>query len=566
MRCQVRYPILPVLVALIAVAACVPIPEPDQTIAASTGTVQPVAPTRPAQPSENIAGLGSARGSTENEEGHIRIDTESAYRAIDGDVDSVWSSQKHPTQWFAVAFDDLYLIDAVEMVVAQVPAGPTTHEVWVGNGSGTRTLHKRLAEVHSEDGQTLRVTIDPPRIAKEVLVLTVHSPSWVAWREVRVFGWPASAPQDRAEAPQMKLEESVTGLTFPVQITHSDDGSGRIFVVEQVGRVRIIRPGPALDNGAAEAGNKTLFLDITDRVGCCWERGLFSIVFPPNYSTSRHFYLNYTNKEGNTVISRFTTSDDPDRADPDSEDIVLTIDQLDHLHNGGRMAFSPRDGYLYVGNGDGGAWYHNTGQDPNSLLGKMLRIDVESDVKPYGIPEGNPFTAVDGYRDEIWALGLRNPWGFAFDKKTGALFIPDVGNSRREEVNFQPASSSGGENYGWPMMEGSICFDHWPCSERAEGLIPPVAEYDHTQGCAVAGGVVYRGSAFPHLQGIFLYSDYCRGQIWGLKRPEPRSQDVWQSDLVLNAAFPVSSIGEDEEGNVYVASYADGVIYMLAER
>ena len=563
---QTRFFRLIVLFAFMAVAACVPIPEPDQPITASTGTVQPMAPTRPTQLSENIAGLGTGRGSTENELGHQVIDEESAYLAIDGDVGSIWSSQNHAMQWFSITFDDLYLIDGVEMVVAQAPAGPTTHEVWVENGSGTRTLHKRIVDVYTEDGQTLRVTLEPPRIAKEVLILTVHSPSWVAWREVRVFGSLASIPKDTAEAPQMKLDKIATGLELPVQITHADDGSGRIFVVEQKGRVRIIRNGLAPNAGAARSGNETPFLDISDRVSCCNERGLFNIAFPPTYSTSQHFYLSYTNKDGTTVISRFTTSDDPDRADPDSEEIVLTIDQPNELHNGGRMAFGPKDGYLYIGNGDGGLWHENTGQNTSTLLGKILRIDVESDVKPYSIPASNPFTQVDGYRDEIWALGLRNPWGFAFDKQTGALFIPDVGNSKREEINYQPASNTGGENYGWSIMEGSICFDFWPCSERVDGLTAPVAEYDHSQGCAIVGGVVYRGSKYPHMQGVFLYADFCRGQIWGLTRPELDSQDVWQSARLVNASVPISSIGEDEEGNIYVTGYSEGTVYIITER
>ena len=486
--------------------------------------------------------------------------------AIDGDVDSIWSSQKHATQWFSITFDDLHLIDGVEMVVAQAPAGPTTHEVWVGNGSGTRTLHKRIVDVYSEDGQTLHITLDPPRIAKEVLILTVHSPSWVAWREVRVFGSLASIPKDTAGAPQMKLDKIAAELEMPVQVTHADDGSGRIFVVEQRGRIRIIRNGPAPNTGAARHGNETPFLDISDRVSCCWERGLFNIVFPPTYSTSQHFYLNYTNKDGTTVISRFTTSDDPDRADPDSEKIVLTIDQPSDIHNGGRMAFGPQDGYLYIGNGDGGHWIENTAQNPSTLLGKILRIDVESNIKPYSIPASNPLTQVDGYRDEIWALGLRNPWGFAFDKQTGALFIPDVGSNGREEINYQPASSAGGENYGWAIMEGSTRFAFLSSREHVDGLTPPVAEYDHSQGCAIVGGVVYRGSKYPHMQGIFLYSDFCSGRIWGLTRPELDSQDVWQSALLVNASVPISSIGEDEEGNVYATGYAEGVVYMITVR
>ena len=563
---QTRFFRLIVLFAFMAVAACVPIPEPDQPITASTDTVQPVAPTRPTHLSENITRLGTARGSTENEIGHRIVDEESAYLAIDGDVDSTWSSQKYAMQWFSIAFDDLHLIDGVEMVVAQAPAGPTTHEVWVENGSGTRTLHKRIADVYTEDGQTLRVTIEPPRVVREVWILTVQSPSWVAWREVRVFGSLASIPKDTAGAPHIKLDKIATKLEMPVQVTHANDGSGRIFVVEQRGRIRIIRNGPAPNTGAERHGNETPFLDISDRVSCCWERGLFNIVFPPTYSTSQHFYLSYTNKGGATVISRFTTSDDPDRADPDSEEIVLTVDQPREIHNGGRMAFGPQDGYLYIGIGDSGVWWENSGQNTNTLLGKILRIDVESDVKPYGIPASNPFTQVDGYRDEIWALGLRNPWGFAFDKQTGALFIPDVGSNEREEVNYQPPSSAGGENYGWSIMEGSICFQFWTCREGAAGFTAPVAEYEHPRGCAIVGGVVYRGNKYPHMQGIFLYSDFCGGRIWGLTRPELDSQDVWQSALLVNASVPISSIGEDEEGNVYATGYAEGVVYMITER
>ena len=254
-----RFPILPVLIALMAVAACVPIPEPDQTIAASTEAVQPATPTRPRQLSENVTGLGTARGSTMNEKGHYEIDNGLAYRAVDDDVNSYWSAEQHATQWFSIVFDNLYLIDRVEMVVAQAPAGPSTHEVWIGNGSGTLTFHKRLEEDYTEDGQTLHVPLDPPRVAQEVLILTVDSPSWVAWREVRVFGWPASVAQDRAGAARVKLEKIATGLVFPVHVTHAGDGSGRIFVVEQEGRIRIIRNGHAPNSGAAETWKWSTF-------------------------------------------------------------------------------------------------------------------------------------------------------------------------------------------------------------------------------------------------------------------------------------------------------------------
>ena len=206
-------------------------------------------------------------------------------------------------------------------------------------------------------------------------------------------------------------------------------------------------------------------------------------------------------------------------------------------------------------------------------VGKILRIDVESGVKPYSVPASNPFTQIDGYRDEIWALGLRNPWGFAFDKQTGDLYIPDVGNTKSEEINYQPAGSEGGENYGWRTMEGVTCFEFLPLPCSADGLTSPVATYDHSQGCAIVGGAVYRGTRYPRMQGIFFYADFCGGRIRGLKRgenhpgsPDQDFQDGWQSTLLINVSIPVSSIGEDEEGNVYVTGYQDGTISMITER
>ena len=238
-------------------------------------------------------------------------------------------------------------------------------------------------------------------------------------------------------------------------------------------------------------------------------------------------------------------------------------------HNVGNMAFGPQDGYLYIHSGDGGVDSGPlNGQDPISLLGKILRIDVESGVKPYSIPASNPFTQIEGYRGEIWALGLRNPWGFAFDEQTGDLYIPDAGLFNREEVNYQPASSAGGENYGWPIMEGNICYSGkpWPCSGYGLTYGWPVVVYDRTQGCAVVGGTVYRGTSYPDMQGLFIYADFCSGQIWGLKRPDQDLQNGWQDTLLLNASIPLSSICEDEKGNVYVTGYQDGVVYMLTKK
>ena len=555
MKRQVRFFTLIILIALIAVAACVQSAEPGQTTAISTVTssLSPTATPTPLR--ENLAVLGSGSGSDKNEFARL---------AIDGDLDSLWNSEKPATQpkpqWFSVVLDDTYLVDKIEMVVTQAPAGPTTHEVRLGNGSGRWILYKRLTDVHTEDGQTLEVAIEPPQIVNEVLILTLLSQGWLAWREVRVFGSPSVKPMEIAKEPLLQLNRITAGLELPVQVTHAGDSSGRLFVVEQKGRIHIIRNGVV---------NDTPFLDISERISCCLERGLIGIAFPPAFAAKQHFYVTYTDPNGTSIISRYKTSADPDRTDADSEEILLTIDQPDNTHNVGTMAFGPQDGYLYIGSGDGGGFDNmGNGQDPNTLLGKILRIDVESGVKPYSIPASNPFTQVEGYRGEIWALGLRNPWGFAFDKQTGDLYIPDVGFSIREEVNYQPASSAGGENYGWPIMEGNICPNDrpWPCSWYGLTYGWPVVAYDHSQGCAVVGGAVYRGTRYPDMQGLFIYADFCSGRIWGLKRPDQDLQNGWQDTLLLNASIPLSSIGEDEKGNVYVTGYQDGVVYMLTKK
>ena len=500
---------------------------------------------------ENVAALGS---------GFASAGEESAKLALDGDPDSFWSAQLEAPQWYSVSFDDLYLVDKLEMVIAQSPAGPSTHEVWLGNGSGTRTLYRRFDDLQTEDGQTLEVPIVPPRSISEVLVLTLDSPSWVAWREVRIFGASSSDPIGEEGLPRFALRKVAEGLKLPVHVTHADDGSERLFVVEQEGRIRIVR------NGASE---ETPFLDISGRVRCCGERGLLNVAFPPDYTAKQYFYVSYTDKPGDTVISRFRTTADPDVADPDSEEVVLLIAQPDQVHNGGRIVFGPNDGFLYIGSGDGGhptlKDVENRAQNPDTLLGKILRIDVESDATPYGVPADNPFAQIDGYRGEIWALGFRNPWGFAFDRRTGDLYIPDPGHIRHEEVNFQPAASGGGENYGWNVKEGSRCFDSLTCN--AQGFISPVVEYDHVYSCAIVGGAVYRGSDFPELHGVFFYGDFCSGRVWGLKRSVLDSTgsiyDGWLSTLPVNAKVPVSSVGEDEEGNVYVTGYQDGALYMI---
>ena len=508
---------------------------------------------------ENVALQGYATASARDAAGLLTVDAVTAHLATDGDPSSVWSSQQPAPQWFSVALDDLYLVNRIQLQVTQAPAGATTHEIWLGDGSGSRTLFARLSDVHTVDGQLLDVEINPPQVVDEVFILTLDSPSWVAWREISVFGVPLTEPFASLGTPRLTLQPIASGLEMPVQLTHAGDQSGRLFVAEKEGRIRIVRNGSAL---AAP------FLDISDRVRCCVHRGLLDIAFPPSSDAPGHFYVSYTNAGGHTVISRFHTSQNPNRADPESEEIVLIIEQPAEHHNGGQMAFGPRDGYLYISSGDGGSFSYpeNPALEHDTLLSKLLRIDVESGAQPYRIPDSNPFAHESGYRGEIWALGLRNPGNFAFDNETGDLFIPDSGHRRREEINFQPASSSGGEDYGWFKMEANLCFDNFvvPCS--AESLTLPVAEYDHSQGCAISGGAVYRGPGSTLLQGLFIFADFCSGRIWGLKQPDPARKSGWQSSLLTNVPISISSIGQDEVGNLYVTSFDDGLIYQLTER
>jgi uncharacterized protein (TIGR03437 family) len=358
--------------------------------------------------------------------------------------------------------------------------------------------------------------------------------------------------QTTSDWPQLRFIKALSGLTLPVYATHAGDGSGRLFIVEQGGRIRIAKDGALLSQP---------FLDIQSRVSCCGERGLLSVAFPPGYSSKGHFYVNYTNTAGNTVVARYRITSNPDVADPASETILLTINQPYSNHNGGQLAFGPRDGYLYIGMGDGGSGGdpQNNAQTRSALLGKMLRIDVESGAAPYAIPPSNPFLNDAAYRQEIWATGVRNPWRFSFDRETGDLYIADVGQDKYEEVDFQPAASVGGENYGWNVTEGLHCYLQTTCSTT--GFTPPVAEYDHASGgCSVSGGFVYRGTRWPAAKGIYFYGDYCNGKVWGLRR----AASQWQSNLLSTTGYSISSFGEDQDGELYVANYATGDIYLLA--
>ena len=349
--------------------------------------------------------------------------------------------------------------------------------------------------------------------------------------------------------PQISLSRVAGEFVQPVHVANAGDGSGRIFVVEQAGRIRI------LDNGVVLLSP---FLDISANLVCCGEQGLLSVAFPPGFASKRYFYVNYTrNPDGATVIARYRVSaGNANMTDPASEEVILTIPQPFSNHNGGQLAFGP-DGNLYIGMGDGGSGGDplNNGQSPGTLLGKILRIDVESGTNPYGVPAGNPFVGTAGYRPEIWALGLRNPWRFSFDRLTGDLYIGDVGQGAVEEVDVQPAGSPGGRNYGWNIMEGAGCYNSATCPTT--GLTLPVATYDHSQGCSVTGGVVYRAAALPALQGIYFYGDYCSGRIWGLRMKGA----AWETAVLPVPGDPsmnITTFGEDEAGNVYVVNYANG--------
>jgi glucose/arabinose dehydrogenase len=372
---------------------------------------------------------------------------------------------------------------------------------------------------------------------------------WLLLLSVSVVLLPAFYSAANPSWPTITTSKKIAIVRKPTHITHAGDGSGRLFIIEQEGRILIVKNNVL---------RRDPFLDIRDRVGCCGERGLLSMTFPPGYAQKQHFYINYTNRSGDTVVSRFRTTGDPDRADVGSEEVILTVKQPFANHNGGQLAFGP-DGYLYIGMGDGGAANDpfGNGQKPSTLLGKLLRIDVESKEKPYGIPPFNPFVGRSGMLPEIWALGLRNPWRFSFDRKTGDLFIADVGQNRHEEVNVQPSSSRGGENYGWNVMEGMHCFRSRTCDSA--GLVLPVVEYGHKVGCSVTGGMIYRGKAILPLDGIYVYGDYCSGRIWGLKK----SGERWISTQLADTELSISTFGEDESGELYVADHDSGSIYLI---
>lgn len=322
----------------------------------------------------------------------------------------------------------------------------------------------------------------------------------------------------------------VGGLSAPVFVTHAGDGSGDLYIVEQTGTIKVLRGG---------RGSPRPFLDVSSEIVSGGEQGLLGLAFHPSFEDNDLFYVNYTDTAGDTQVVEYTAS--AGVADVTSARRLLTVQQPFSNHNGGHVAFG-LDGALYVGMGDGGSAGdpEGNGQDPDALLGKMVRIDVDAGADP-----------------QIWALGLRNPWRFAFDEPTGTLWIADVGQNAIEEVNRVEASRRG-VNYGWDVMEGSTCFET-ACDPARFEL--PLAEYDHDQGCSITGGYVYRGATVAALQGRYVFGDYCSGTIFTVRADAPRPAEP---EVLLSPGFPISSFGVDEAKELYVVDHGGSVYRFTA--
>jgi glucose/arabinose dehydrogenase len=382
-----------------------------------------------------------------------------------------------------------------------------------------------------------------------MLRLTMQVLAFVAALGTPACGDPGSGASDPGDPPQgldLVLVEVASGLSRPVHVA-APAGDDRLFIVEKKGTVRILRDGRV---------EPTPFLDIGDLVTGGNEQGLLSIAFHPSFDQNGLFFIDYTDGSGDTRVVRYAVGADPDRADAGSASLVLEVPQPRSNHNGGHILFGP-DGMLYVALGDGGGagdTFH-TGQDRTSLLGTILRLDVDSGT-PYAIPPDNPYAGHASFRPEIWAWGLRNPWRLDIDVATGLLYIADVGQNRIEEVDMAPLGA-GGLNYGWSLMEGTECFGGGSCD--SSGLEPPVLEYGHDQGCSVTGGVVYRGEAIPDLQGHYVYSDYCSDWIRSFRWMSGELTDVTEWGAT---ASRVTSYGRDGFGEVYLTTDG-GQVYRI---
>ncbi|HXI80418.1 MAG TPA: PQQ-dependent sugar dehydrogenase [Verrucomicrobiae bacterium] len=368
---------------------------------------------------------------------------------------------------------------------------------------------------------------------------------------------PSVPPSGSAAAPDLEhlavgFDQVVGGLVNPLAVGNAGDGTGRLFVAQQGGQIRIVRGGDLIGPP---------FLDISDRITTGGERGLLGVAFHPGYPKDPRVFVDYTDTNGDTRVSSFHVDPaNPDRLDPSTEQRIVFVAQPFANHNGGALAFGP-DGFLYISLGDGGSGGDplGNGQSLKTLLAKILRIDVDTTTgdRAYGIPPGNPYAdGSDGRRPEIWLTGLRNPWRMSFDRRTGDLWIGDVGQNAWEEVDVQRAGAPGGTNFGWNRMEGSHCYK--PATDCQDpDLTLPVAEYGHDQGCTVIGGDVDRGTAQPLLAGVYLFADYCSGRVWAI---DPSVDGARSPTLVADTDHAFSAFGEDEAGELYAVDLTAGTL------
>ena len=356
-------------------------------------------------------------------------------------------------------------------------------------------------------------------------------------------------------AGSFATEEVATGFSRPVFVTNAGDGSGRLFVVEKPGTIEIVKDGKRA---------ATPFLDITAIVrSSSNEQGLLGLAFHPEFARNGRFFVAYTGRSGENSVAEYRVSPPSgDVADTDSAKLLIAVSDPFPNHNGGMLAFGP-DGYLYISMGDGGSAGdpNGNGQDLGTMLGKILRIDIDGGGD-YAIPATNPFANQAGAKPEIWAYGLRNPWRFSFDRETGDLWIADVGQNKYEEIDFQSGNSKGGENYGWNTMEGDHCFKPAQGCDQS-GLVKPVFEYDHGKGCSVTGGYVYRGKAVPALSGRYLFTDYCGATLWASTRGAYGKVATAEIGKLPEG---VTAFGEDEAGELYFTVDGEGAVYRFVAR
>lgn len=364
----------------------------------------------------------------------------------------------------------------------------------------------------------------------------------------------ACSDEDGPTTPQadgtLALEVVTDQLESPVYLTTPPGDPDRLFILEKAGRVRVVHDGILMEEP---------FLDITAETSAEGERGLLGLAFHPQYAANGRFFVHHTDIDGDTRLLRYEAAS-ANLADPASATVLLQVEQPFSNHNGGQIAFGP-DGMLYVGLGDGGSGGDpaGNGQDPSTLLGAILRLDVDA-ASPYAVPADNPFVDDPDGADEVWAYGLRNPWRFSFDRVRGDLYIGDVGQSQVEEVSVQAAGSAGGDNYGWNVMEGSRCFEADSCD--TSGLVLPVHEYEHPEGCSITGGYVYRGSALSWMEGRYLFGDFCAGFIRSFVLSGGDATDVTDHTAELGDVGRLASFGEDADGELYVLDI-QGVVYRI---